>query len=143
MDVMRSALIVRVRAGLARLTARFEIRAIEVDEREFARDEQTGADGQQEPHAQHDVIHHASPPAKADAGRGARVCNWGGHPLCPESTAGERDAARRTGGATCRSTLRALPADRQRLALFVPCRGLQTHAGALVELRKPSMLPHR
>jgi hypothetical protein len=39
-----------------------EVGAVEVDERELARDEQAGADREEEPDAQHEVVDHARPP---------------------------------------------------------------------------------
>ena len=65
-------------AGLARLPTGFEVGAVEVDERELARHEQAGADGEQEPHAQHDVLHHASPPLVREAGRWGERLQLGG-----------------------------------------------------------------
>ncbi|CAI7648121.1 unnamed protein product, partial [Penicillium discolor] len=44
-------------AGLASRLPRFQIRAVEVHEGELARDEKAGADREQKPHAQHDVVH--------------------------------------------------------------------------------------
>ena len=76
------------KAGLALLPTGFEVGAVEVDERELAGDEQAGPDDEQKPHAQHDVLHHASPPS--DAGvrvGGAKVCNWEGRPSLRQSTA--------------------------------------------------------
>ena len=68
-EVILSALIVSAQAGFTALAPRLEIGAIEIDEGELARDEESGPDGEQEPHAQHDVLHHASPPVVVGAGR--------------------------------------------------------------------------
>ena len=73
-----------------RLAARFQIRAIEVDERELARHEQAGSDREQKPHAQHDELHHASPSARAlravaGAGRWGEGLQGGGSSIVPTS----------------------------------------------------------
>ena len=84
-EVIFSALIVSESRDLARVAARFEVGAIEVDERELARDEQAGSDREQEPHAQHDVIHHASPPLMAGAGRWGEGLQLGGSSIVATS----------------------------------------------------------
>ena len=84
-EVIFSALIVSDEPGLAGLLTRFEVGAIEVDERELARDEQAGSDREQEPHAQHDVIHHASPPCMREAGRWGEGLQLGGSSIVPPS----------------------------------------------------------
>ena len=73
-EVILSAAIVIAEARLAALPAGFEVAAVEVDERELARDEQAGAEDQQQADPEHDpLIQHGLHPVRGGAEGGSSI----------------------------------------------------------------------